>query len=56
VAKEDYYKILGVGRDATEEAIKKPTESLPSNTILIETREARRPRRNLKRSVRPTRC
>jgi len=46
---EDYYKTLGIDKNAPGDVIKRPTESLPSNIIPIKIPAANRPRRNSSR-------
>jgi len=45
----NYYEILGVSKDATQEDIKKHTESLHVNIILMSIPTTKKPRQNLKK-------
>ena len=43
---KDYYKILGVGREASKDEIAKAFKSSPASTTRISTPETRNPRKS----------
>ena len=45
----DYYEILGVGKDATQDQIKKAYRKLAKNTIPMLTPEIKKPRKSLRK-------
>lgn len=47
--KRDYYEVLGVSKDADEDTLKKHTENLPRNTILMQILVTRRQRQSLRK-------
>ena len=55
MAEKDYYEILGVKKEASQDEIKKSFRHLARKFTRTSTRGARKPRRNSRRSTRPTR-
>ena len=53
---KDYYKALGVTKDATPTRSRRPTASSPASTTRTPTRATPRPRTGSRRSPRPTTC
>ena len=55
-SKRDYYEVLGVPKDANEDALKKHTGNLPRNTIRTPIQAIRRQKPSSKKLPRHTVC
>ena len=51
--KEDYYKILGLDKNATDSEIKKAYRNALLNIILIKIQEIKKRKKNLKKLQKP---
>lgn len=55
-SKRDYYEVLGVPKDADEDALKKHTGNLPRNTTPMPIQAIKRQRPSSKKLPRHTAC